>query len=226
MITVAVVGFTVLTAAAVTARLDAVGTVEANFRPAFDILIRPQGSALELERQRNLVQSGQLAGLRGGITDAQWREIQGVQGVAVAAPVAVIGYIMRTVPVRVELGGDLDPALERQVLRVQPTWVTDAGLSRIPDGPAYLYATRNLLYQKPLSQWRSGEGAPPPVEFDPDGRRTRSARSCRSSARPTGSTRPTCRAVRPSPASAGPAPATRWDSRPPPRSRWPGRCRS
>jgi hypothetical protein len=172
MITVAVVGFTVLTAAAVTARLDAVGAVEANYRPAYDILIRPQGSALELERQRNLVQSGQLAGMRGGITEAQWHAIQGIDGVAVAAPVAVIGYIMRTVPVAVDLAGDLDPAAERQVLRVQPTWVTDTGLSRIPDGAAYLYSTRNTLYQKPLSEWRSGEGAPPPVELDPDGRRT------------------------------------------------------
>lgn len=173
MITVAVVGFTVLTAAAVTARLDAVGTVEANFRPAYDILIRPRGSALELERQRNLVQSGQLAGMRGGITVDQWHEIQGIRDVAVAAPVAVIGYIMRTVPVRVDLGGALDPAAQRQVLRVQPTWVTDTGLTRIPDGAAYLYATRNVLYQKPLSEWRSGEGAPPPEELDPDGRRTR-----------------------------------------------------
>jgi hypothetical protein len=171
MIAVAVVGFTVLTAAAVTSRLDAVGAVEANYRPAYDILVRPNAGVLPLERQRNLVQSGQLAGMRGGITIDDWRAIQSVRDVSVAAPVAVIGYIMRTVPVPVDLRGDLDPDTERQVLRVQPTWVTDAGLSRIPDGPAYLYATRNLVEQKLFSELRSGEGFPPPREVDPDGRR-------------------------------------------------------
>ncbi|MEV4135153.1 FtsX-like permease family protein [Dactylosporangium sp. NPDC049742] len=171
MITVAVVGFTLLTAAAVTARLDATGTVEANFRPAYDILIRPTGSVLPLEQQRNLVQSGQLAGLRGGITVEQWHQIQHVPGVAVAAPVAVIGYVIRTVPVTVQLGADLDPAAERQVIKVQPTWVTDAGLSRIPDGAAYLYSTRNVLHQKQLSEMSGGEGIPPAEEVDPGGGR-------------------------------------------------------
>src|SRR5215510_11832229 len=83
MIAVAVAGFTLLTAAAVTSRLDAVGTVTANYRPGHDI--------------------------------------QAMGEVSVAAPVAVIGYVMRTVPITVDLSDDLDPALRRQLLRVQPT---------------------------------------------------------------------------------------------------------
>lgn len=173
MIAVAVAGFTLLTGAAVTSRLDTVGTVEANYRPVYDLLVRPKDAVLPLERQRNLVQSGQLAGMRGGITVDQWREIQSVRGVSVAAPVSVIGYVMRTVPVTVDLSGQLDPAAERQVLRVQPTWVTDAGLSRIPDGPAYLYATRNRLDVVPNSELKSGGGLPPPEEVDADGRRVK-----------------------------------------------------
>jgi hypothetical protein len=171
MIAVAVAGFTLLTGAAVTSRLDTVGTVEANYRPAYDILVRPRSEVLPLETQRNLVQSGQLAGMRGGISLDQWRQIQQVREVSVAAPVAVVGYLMRTVPVTVDLADDLDPDAERQVLRVQPTWVTDSGLSRIPDGPAFLYSTRNRLDQKPFSEWRSGEGQPPPEEVDADGTR-------------------------------------------------------
>jgi putative ABC transport system permease protein len=171
MMATAVAGFTLLTGAAMTSRLETVGMVEANYRPAYDLLVRPRDSVLPLEQQRNLIQSGQLAGMRGGITTDQWHQIQAVSGVSVAAPVAVIGYIMRTVPIQVDLSDKLDPAMLRQVLRVQPTWVTDAGLSRIPDGPAFLYATQNQLYEKPLSELGSGEGMPPPEEVDADGRR-------------------------------------------------------
>jgi putative ABC transport system permease protein len=173
MIAVAVAGFTLLTGAAVTSRLDTVGTVAANYRPVYDLLVRSKDAVLPLERQRNLVQSGQLAGLHGGITVDQWRQIQAVRGVSVAAPVSVIGYVMRTVPVPVDLSGQLDPTEERQVLRVQPTWLTDAGLSRIPDGPAFLYVTRNRLDVVPNSELKSGGGLPPPQEVDADGRRVK-----------------------------------------------------
>ncbi|MET8526290.1 ABC transporter permease [Micromonospora sp. NPDC005172] len=173
MIAVAVAGFTLLTGAAVTARLDAVGTVNANYRPVYDLLVRPKDAVLPLERDRNMVQSGQLAGMRGGITVDQWHQIQGVRGVSVAAPVAMIGYVMRTVPLTVDLSDHLDPSAERQVLRVQPTWVTDAGLSQIPDGPAYLYVTRNRLDVVPNSALTSGGGLPPPEEIDADGRRVK-----------------------------------------------------
>ena len=173
MIAVAVAGFTLLTGAAVTSRLDTVGTVTANYRPVYDLLVRPKDAVLPLEQERGLVQSGQLAGMRGGITVDQWREIQAVRGVTVAAPVAMIGYVMRTVPVTVDLSDELDPTLERQVLRVHPTWVTDAGLSRIPDGPAFLYVTRNELDVVPNSELESGGGLPPPEEVDADGRRVK-----------------------------------------------------
>lgn len=173
MIAVAVAGFTLLTGAAVTSRLDTVGTVAANYRPVYDLLVRPKDAVLPLERQRNLVQSGQLAGMRGGITVDQWREIQAMRGVSVAAPVSVVGYVMRTVPVTIDLSDAIDPTAERQVLRVQPTWVTDAGLSRIPDGPAYLYVTRNRLDVVPNSELKSGGGLPPPEEVDADGRRVK-----------------------------------------------------
>ncbi len=167
MIATTVAAFTLLTSAATAERLDTIGTVVANYRPAYDILVRPEGSRLPLEQQRNLVQSGQLAGMNGGITLAQWQAVQQVEGVAVAAPVAVVGYSMRTVPVAVDLTGQVDPAATRQVLRVQPTWVTDAGLSNIPDGAAYVYLTRNPLRQ-PLPTKYTG-GLIGPRELDPDG---------------------------------------------------------
>lgn len=170
MITVAVGGFTLLTAGAQTSRLVTTGTVAANFRPAYDLLVRAPDQQLPLERQRNLVQSGQLAGMTGGISLAQWRAIQGVDQVAVAAPVAVVGYVMRTVTIPVDLSGQLDPAAARQLLKVQPTWVTDAGLSRIPDGPAYLYATANPLRQPDLNRSYRFDELVGPQELDGSGR--------------------------------------------------------
>ncbi|MFC7532998.1 ABC transporter permease [Actinoplanes sp. GCM10030250] len=173
MIATAVTAFTLLTGAAVTTRLDAVGTVTANFRPAYDLLVRPRGSVLPLEQQRNLVQSGQLAGMRGGITTGQWRQIQDQAGVAVAAPVSMIGYLMRTVPITVDLSGLVDPAAERQMLRVSPTWRTDSGLSSIPDGARYLYATRNRIDSPRTDVDGSAGRELIPVEIDGDGGRTR-----------------------------------------------------
>ncbi|MDI6097444.1 ABC transporter permease [Actinoplanes sp. NEAU-A12] len=173
MIATAVTAFTLLTGAAVTSRLDTVGAVEANFRPAYDILVRPKGSVLPLELQRNLVQSGQLAGMRGGITTEQWRQIQDQPGVSVAAPVSMIGYVMRTVPVTVDLAGLVDPEAERQMLRVQPAWRTDSGLSRIPDGARYLYATRNRIDSPRTDVPGSAGRELIPEEVDGDGGRTK-----------------------------------------------------
>ncbi|MEU4623397.1 ABC transporter permease [Actinoplanes sp. NPDC023801] len=174
MIAVAVAGFTLLTGAAVTSRLEAVGTVQANFRPAYDVLVRPGNSVLPLEQQRNLVQSGQLAGMRGGITGEQWRQIRDMPDVSVAAPVSMIGYVMRTVPITVDLADVLDPAGERQLLRIQPTWLTDTGLTRIPDGAQYLYTTRNVI-ETPRTDIPGTAGSGRdlrPEEIDRNGRRT------------------------------------------------------
>jgi putative ABC transport system permease protein len=173
MIATAVTAFTLLTGAAVTSRLDTVGTVEANFRPAYDILVRPKGSVLPLELQRNLVQSGQLAGMRGGITAEQWRQIQDQAGVSVAAPVSMIGYVMRSVAITVDLSDLVDPAVERQMLRVQPTWRTDSGLSSIPDGARYLYATRNRIDSPRTDVAGSASRELIPEEINADGSRTK-----------------------------------------------------
>jgi putative ABC transport system permease protein len=167
LVAVAVAAFTLLTSAATSERLDAIDTVAANYRPTYDILVRPRDSQLPLEQQRGLVQSGQLAGMNGGITLDQWRAIQKIDGIAAAAPVAVVGYSMRTVPIEIDLAGQLDPTATRQVLRVQPTWVTDAGLSNIPDGAAYLYVTRNPL-QQPAPTHYTGQLIGP-AERDGDG---------------------------------------------------------
>src|SRR6201996_7890890 len=89
---VAATAFTVLTAASRTAQLRTVGRVTANFRPAYDILVRPSGSRTAVENETGTVQPDFLSGIYGGITTSQWQQIEKIPGVEVAAPIAMVGY--------------------------------------------------------------------------------------------------------------------------------------
>src|SRR6266566_7863365 len=93
-ILVAAVSFTLLTASAKTSSLHVHGTLKSSFRPAYDILVRPPGSQTALERSERLVRPNFLAGVYGGISFKQWHRIEHTRGVAVAAPVANIGWIL------------------------------------------------------------------------------------------------------------------------------------
>ncbi|MCW2793054.1 MAG: hypothetical protein JWO76_2152 [Nocardioides sp.] len=120
------VSFALLTSAVATSKLQVQGTVGKNFRSAYDILVRPSGSSLPLERSRNLVQQNYLSGIYGGITLEQLRTIRAMPGVDVAAPVAMIGYFLPAiqvpVPINDVLTGDSD-----QLYQFTRTWTTDRG---------------------------------------------------------------------------------------------------
>ena len=134
--------FVLLTAAAKTSSLQIQGTVESNFRPAYDILVRPRGSKTPLERQQALVPPNYLSGIFGGITLRQWREILGIRGVEVAAPVANIGYVIGFGVPQLSLIRYLSSASE-QILRLRASWLGHNGHSRYPDpGTGYVYVTR------------------------------------------------------------------------------------
>ncbi|MDQ5822186.1 MAG: hypothetical protein M3540_12165, partial [Actinomycetota bacterium] len=85
--------FVLLSAAATTSDLRVRGSVESNFRNAYDILVRPRGSLTPLERRSRLVRDNYLSGIFGGITLGQYREIERIPGVAIAAPIANMGYV-------------------------------------------------------------------------------------------------------------------------------------
>src|SRR5204862_7019009 len=89
---VAAVAFTLLTAETRTSALHVRGTIAKSYRTAYDIRVRPRGSRSELERRRGLGRANYLPGIVGGITFPQYRTIQRIQGVAVAAPVAHLGF--------------------------------------------------------------------------------------------------------------------------------------
>jgi putative ABC transport system permease protein len=138
---VAATAFTVLTAASRTAQVRTLGTVSANFKAAYDILVRPKGARTALESKTGTVQPDFLSGIYGGITMAQYRQIQQVPGVQVAAPIAMAGYAelnaSRFVPVpKGALAGS-----GRQLFRISTTYVNDNGASRVTQPPQYLYVT-------------------------------------------------------------------------------------
>ena len=141
-IVVATASFSVLVAAGKTSEIRVRGSVRSNYRTAYDILVRPKGSALPLERDEGLVRDNYLSGLFGGITLAQYRQIERLPGVDVAAPIANIGYV---IPVGNRLFS-MNNLLTRdpvQLYRVISTTVAQAGTSRYPlYGNLYIYFTR------------------------------------------------------------------------------------
>lgn len=141
-ILVAAVSFSLLTAAASTGTARVKNTVNHNFRAAYDILVRPPGSNTELERSAGLVQQNYLSGIFGGISIRQWHKIERVPGVAVAAPIAMIGYVLPFVNFPIDLTDRLS-AQSRQIFRIEPTWSAENGLSRFAEPPSYVYVTRH-----------------------------------------------------------------------------------
>lgn len=138
---VAAVSFVLLMSAARSGELKVVGSVKTNFRAAYDILVRPKGSATPLERSRGLVRDNYLSGIFGGITLKQYADIKHLSGVQVAAPIANIGYVLpfAEYPVSIERFLNRSP---QQLYRIQLSWVADDGTSRYPAGEAYVYVNR------------------------------------------------------------------------------------
>ncbi|WP_066941084.1 FtsX-like permease family protein [Microtetraspora fusca] len=155
-ILVAATGFTVLTGTAETQRLEIVGTVGKNFRAQYDILVRPKGSITELERTRSLVRQNYLSGIFGGITLDQYEKIKRINGVDVAAPIGMVGYVTRGGSASVDVTDVLHKG-DRTMLRVDQTRVADRGLTRIPyGGPLYQYVTRRPV-RVDVGPGRSGD---------------------------------------------------------------------
>lgn len=147
-IVVAAVSFSLLTSAVATSRLQVKGKVEENFRSAYDILVRPRNSITPLESSDRLVQQNYLSGIFGGITSKQYHQIRAIPGVKVAAPIAMVGYTLPTLNMRVVLNDLLDRS-QQQVLRVDFRWRSDRGLSEYPSPPVYVYATRQPFLRGP-----------------------------------------------------------------------------
>jgi len=149
---VAAAAFTVLTAASRTAQVRTLGTVSANYRAAYDILVRPKGARTAVESRTGTVQPDFLSGIYGGISMAQYHQIQRIPGVKVAAPIAMVGYAQLNASVFVPVPRAALAGSGRQLYRISTTYVSGNGASRVAQPPSYLYVTPLRL--------RGGDNAP------------------------------------------------------------------
>lgn len=95
------------------ATLQLQGSVDANWRGAFDLLVRPPGGRLDVESTGGMVEPNYLTfSGDGGITLEQLARIREVAGVELAAPVAMIGNV------RYVVGG---PVVSIAELPAEPT---------------------------------------------------------------------------------------------------------
>ncbi|MBO0846568.1 MAG: FtsX-like permease family protein [Nocardioides sp.] len=140
-IVIAAVSFSLLTSAVASSRLQVRGKIAANFRSAYDILVRPKGSQTPLEASDRLVQENYLSGIFGGITMRQYHLIRNLDGVQVAAPIAMVGYTLPSLDLRFAINKQLDTSKTQQLLRVDFNWGGDRGLSTYPSAPRYFYVT-------------------------------------------------------------------------------------
>jgi putative ABC transport system permease protein len=118
------------------------------------VLVRPRGSRSEIERRTGQAPPNFLSELSEGITHVQWRRIQRLPGVEVAAPIANVGYVFPTVSVPVDISAAARTH-GRVLLRARVAWRSEAGLTRAADRPNYAYVTPNRLRGEP--GWRHEE---------------------------------------------------------------------
>jgi hypothetical protein len=150
-IVIACASLGVLVSTARTQNLQVHGTLGRAFRSSYDILVRPKGSQTQMERREGLVRDNFLSGIFGGITMNQYRQIGKLPGVQVAAPIAMIGYVLQSV----QSAGNVDwltitlgprqLRASRELFSVQVRRITDRGLVRLTDARGYAYVTDRPL---------------------------------------------------------------------------------
>ena len=140
--------FALVGASAKTEQVTVHGTLEADSRAAYDLLVRPAGSVSAAEQRGGLVSSTAMSSIDGGITVRQWHEIEQVPGVYAAAPVAVVGYDYLQFDVEVQVPSP-GPGQSQVLYRLAPTFVSENGLTRIPADDQYVYTTTSPLAAPP-----------------------------------------------------------------------------
>lgn len=130
----ATLGFSALGLAARTTTATLTGDITRAWNTPYDLLIRPPGTQSDLERDAGLVRPNFMSGIHGGITRGQLAAVRGVDGVAVAAPLASVGFVYWPSAIQVPLTA----AGSATMYRVRSTENADAGLSTYPLEERYI----------------------------------------------------------------------------------------
>src|SRR6202042_2149209 len=123
--------FALVGASAKTEQVNVHGTLEADSRAAYDLLVRPAGSVSAAEQRGGLVSSTAMSSIDGGITVRQWHQIEQIPGVYAAAPVAVVGYDYLQFDVEVHVPGPA-PGQSQVLYRLGGTLVSENRRTRDP----------------------------------------------------------------------------------------------
>lgn len=148
---IAVTSFVTLTGSAETQRLDVTQTLNANFRGAYDILVRPKGSTTPREREQGLVRGSFLSGMYGGITLDQVAAIKKLAGVEVAAPIAMVGVTFVPLTIPVDVTTLIPPGQKRTLIRYTIRMTSRNGAITAPALRGIVYVTREKFQRGDVS---------------------------------------------------------------------------
>ncbi|WP_173039538.1 hypothetical protein [Phytohabitans flavus] len=171
-ITGATTAFTILGGTKVE-RLEIAGAAVPASSATYDLLVLPPEAASGTEQAGggSLLRPRQWQDIYGGITLRQVRQIQRTPGVEVAAPIAMVGYILQTVHVAVPIPQERLRAPAAYTATI--THTTDQGLSKIvqPDvAVTYVTSDPDCLVRFPYPDLQPGA--------DPFAVQTRRAGTC------------------------------------------------
>src|SRR5580693_4981996 len=146
---VAAVAFSLLTASVEVNAAQVKGVVNANWRGEYDLLVLPrrpvqtgagQTGAGQPGAGQHLVQVNYLSTSSSGITMAQYATIARLPGVAVAAPLQIVGYLLETAYIPVVLSPAAAGRSGSRVLVVTSRYTPDQRLSAYPPyAEGYVY---------------------------------------------------------------------------------------
>lgn len=151
-------GFIVLAGTSKTAEAVLIGDIAKGWQTPYDLLVRPPGSANQLETTAGLIRPNFLSGLNGGITADQLNLIRKIPSVEVAAPIAVVGYEDFPASFVFDLGAQAGAA-PLSALRLSPTIAADAGMSHIALPPVYLIGSREGTVVVTQNQLKTSAGS-------------------------------------------------------------------
>jgi hypothetical protein len=140
------------------AQVRVVGVVDENWRGVYDILVRLPGARTLEEAEHNLVEPNFLTFTgSGGITVEQWEAVRELEGVEVAAPVAVVGFLeTNAFQPLVFLDASVLPEQTTLYRLVARTWTTDGVTDRV------LVEEEHFLVLPPPAPtgWHTFDGGP------------------------------------------------------------------
>ncbi|MCT8138521.1 ABC transporter permease [Anaerobacillus sp. CMMVII] len=140
-------------------------------RGSYDLLVRPVDAHSELEKKIGIVEENYLGVGKGGITLSEWREIQQIEEVEIAAPIAALGYYTMT-----QRSFDL-PILDEPI-RYTVSFYTDDGMNTylvnehvaysLPNSEAFFDGKDTITKSELINLFHSGHHVIPiPTTFHP-----------------------------------------------------------